>query len=47
MLSTDESIDNLLDAVGWDNKKYFYTIFKKSYGVTPNEYRMNRGRIVL
>ncbi len=47
MLSTDESIDNLLDEVGWDNKKYFYTIFKKSYGVTPNEYRMNRGRIVL
>ena len=42
MLSTDESIDNLLDAVGWDNKKYFYTIFKKAYGVTPGEYRMSR-----
>ena len=47
MLSTDDSIDNLLDAVGWDNKKYFYTIFKKSYGVTPNEYRISRRRVAL
>lgn len=27
--------------------RIFDVLFKKSYGVTPNEYRVNRGRIAL
>lgn len=34
------SIDRIVEKIGWENKKYFYTIFKKNFGVTPTEYRL-------
>lgn len=35
------TIDDILEKVGWESKKYFFTVFKKNYGVTPNEYRLS------
>ena len=34
------TVDEILDRIGWENKKYFYTVFKKTTGVTPTEYRL-------
>lgn len=34
------TVDEILDRIGWENKKYFYTVFKKNFGVTPTEYRL-------
>lgn len=34
------TVDEILDRIGWENKKYFYTVFKKATGVTPTEYRL-------
>jgi len=33
------TIDDILIQIGWENKKYFYTIFKRREGVTPSEFR--------
>lgn len=40
LLESDNNVDEIIDAVGWENKKYFYTVFKKNHGVTPSEYRL-------
>jgi AraC-like DNA-binding protein len=29
------------DRVGFTNYNYFYTAFKKFYGISPNKYRLN------
>ena len=34
------AMEDILDEVGWENKKYFYTVFKQTYGMTPSEYRL-------
>lgn len=40
MLSdTDKRIENIGYEVGFNNKSYFYRVFKRYYGVTPEEYR--------
>ncbi|NOU66078.1 helix-turn-helix domain-containing protein [Paenibacillus sp. LMG 31461] len=36
---TNYSIDEIIEEIGWGNKKYFSTIFKQNFGVTPMEYR--------
>ncbi|OPJ58128.1 AraC family transcriptional regulator [Clostridium oryzae] len=41
LLSTDMCINKIVDKVGFTNRSYFYTIFKKEYGTTPSEYRKN------
>ncbi len=33
------TIKEIVYKIGWPNQKYFYTIFKKSTGFTPSEYR--------
>lgn len=33
------SVDEVIRKIGWENKNYFYTVFKKTTGVTPSEYR--------
>jgi YesN/AraC family two-component response regulator len=43
LTESDETIDSLLGAMGWDNKNYFYKLFKDHYGVTPTEYRLAKG----
>ena len=39
LLKTNWRIDKILHAVGWENKKYFFTVFKKWFGTTPTQYR--------
>jgi two-component system response regulator YesN len=39
---TNHTIEEIITMVGWESKKYFFTIFKKRFGVTPNEYRFER-----
>lgn len=36
---TDMRIQEIARAVGYENEKYFYNIFKEALGVTPNQYR--------
>lgn len=42
LCSTDLSIDEIALKVGFQSTQYFRKIFKKCYGVTPNEMRKNR-----
>ena len=31
--------NEMADLTGFGNQNYFYTVFKKHYGMTPHEYR--------
>ena len=37
---TDKKMYQIAKSVGYDNVKYFFRIFKKLTGMTPEEYRM-------
>ncbi|SDC05276.1 Helix-turn-helix domain-containing protein [Paenibacillus sp. UNCCL117] len=37
---TNLTIDQIIGRIGWENKKYFFRIFKKLTGATPTEYRL-------
>ncbi|WP_053362486.1 AraC family transcriptional regulator [Bacillus sp. FJAT-27251] len=37
--NTDLTIENIVFEVGYTNHSYFYKIFKKTYGMTPAEYK--------
>ncbi|MFS0726683.1 AraC family transcriptional regulator [Paenibacillus sp. 1P07SE] len=37
---TGDTVDEIIHQVGWENKKYFFTLFKRQYGSTPTEYRL-------
>ncbi len=37
----DTPFTEIAESVGISNTLYFYTLFKKSYGMTPKEYRIN------
>jgi AraC-like DNA-binding protein len=39
ILETDYTIDTILDRIGWVTKEYFYSSFKKHFGVTPGDYK--------
>lgn len=39
LLGTDKTVDEISRLVGYQNKGYFYKIFREKYGVTPAEYR--------
>jgi YesN/AraC family two-component response regulator len=41
ILETNQSIDSIIEQIGWGSKKYFFTCFKKRFGVTPSVYRNN------
>lgn len=43
LTTTNYSVNEIVDQVGFLNSSYFYTNFKKLHGVTPNEYRLNNG----
>ena len=36
------SIQRISDEVGISNSAYFFTLFKRAYGLTPNEYRRQK-----
>lgn len=36
---TNFTIDEIVKDIGWENRKYFFTVFKRLFGATPNEYR--------
>jgi two-component system response regulator YesN len=39
LVHTDKKMYNIAKAVGYDNAKYFFRVFKKMTGVTPEQYR--------
>lgn len=39
LISTDKSVDEITESVGYRNKGYFYKIFQEKYGITPSRYR--------
>ena len=41
---TDLSVQEICNAVGYNNTCYFYHLFKESEGVSPADYRVNTGR---
>lgn len=45
MLRSDErSIDDVVEACGFDNNSYFYRLFRRQYGTTPRQYRLRNLR---
>ncbi|WP_304943261.1 AraC family transcriptional regulator [Vallitalea guaymasensis] len=38
--NSNMSINEILEYIGIENKTYFYTLFKKKYGVTPKQYSL-------
>ncbi|HDN2398399.1 TPA: helix-turn-helix transcriptional regulator, partial [Clostridioides difficile] len=41
LVSTNLSIAEIIENVGYENLTYFYKIFKNKYGITPKEYKKN------
>ncbi len=41
MQETDLSIKEIAENIGFDNVNYFYTLFKKSAGISPKKYKEN------
>lgn len=39
LLDTDLSIEEIASNIGYENYSYFYRLFKKFYGMTPNQFR--------
>jgi AraC-like DNA-binding protein/mannose-6-phosphate isomerase-like protein (cupin superfamily) len=39
--NTEMTIENIVYEVGYNNISHFYKVFKKTYGVTPNQYKTN------
>lgn len=39
LVGSDKSIENIGYEVGFNHKSYFHRVFKRYYGVTPEEYR--------
>lgn len=39
LVSSENSIEKIAEAVGYHNKGYFYKIFQERYGMTPSQYR--------
>lgn len=42
LLSTDKTVEEIMYESGYNDKKYFYEIFKKEYGVSPGQYRKSK-----
>lgn len=39
--NTDYAIEDIIRKIGYENDSYFYKIFKKKIGLSPNEYKRN------
>ena len=44
LLETKMSVENVMNAIGYDNSSYFYRIFESHYGVSPKNYRKLFGK---
>lgn len=44
LLESNKSIENIGYEVGFNHKSYFHRIFKRYYGVTPEEYRNSNSK---
>lgn len=42
LTDSDAGIEYISSEIGYTNPKYFFKVFKKSVGETPQEYRKNR-----
>ncbi|SDC93177.1 Helix-turn-helix domain-containing protein [Paenibacillus sp. UNCCL117] len=40
--TTDRSVSEVMERVGFINRSNFYKLFKSKFGVTPNEYRLKK-----
>ncbi|RAV06399.1 helix-turn-helix domain-containing protein [Paenibacillus sp. YN15] len=40
--TTDRSVSEVMERVGFINRSNFYKLFKNKFGVTPNEYRLKK-----
>jgi len=45
LLSTDLSIERISEQIGYNNSQYFYRVFRKTYNMTPNEYRHSNNKV--
>ncbi|SDH84216.1 response regulator [Paenibacillus naphthalenovorans] len=43
LLQTDKKINEISEAIGYMDYRYFRTLFKKEFGLTPSEYRRGNG----
>jgi AraC-like DNA-binding protein len=43
LLETSQAVGTISAAVGITNTNYFYTLFKKNYNLTPQQFRINHG----
>lgn len=41
LIGSNYNVKEIADYLGFSNSSYFITLFKKKYGVTPKEYRLN------
>lgn len=39
LLTSDKTVEEIAEIVGYHNKGYFYKIFQQKYGTTPSKYR--------
>ncbi|MFA5006581.1 MAG: AraC family transcriptional regulator [Candidatus Izemoplasmatales bacterium] len=47
IFETDKTISYIANTHGYNSDKYFSTVFKKNFGVSPSAYRNNPGMIYL
>lgn len=40
LVKTNFSIEEIIEKISWENRNYFFTMFKKKYGTTPTQYRL-------
>lgn len=40
LLTTEYKISYIMNEIGYNNKTFFYSIFKQKYNMTPNQYRI-------
>lgn len=45
LTDTNLSVEAIARRVGFENTKYFYTLFKNEFGVSPSNYRISRSII--
>ena len=44
LMNTDIKITELCERIGYDNESYYIQLFRKTYGVTPLQYRKRNRR---
>lgn len=47
LVDTNLSVETIARKVGFENTKYFYTLFKNEYGISPSNYRISHSTLEL